>query len=383
MSLETKVRSLIERTKEEYQLSKFRGAFHNIIQRSSSDIIIAPHRFPDDDCICSALATQNIIYRMYPKRNSTIVIADRNPGRWDDLLQRHRVICTKDDQPEKEILDYCQPDSPIVFLDASTSDRFVSTPAREKEIGRLPNSIVIDHHENSSLPAALQFIDVNAAASGAILAQIFNVHWMDAETCRLLAYSIFQDTVHFEVITKKNAKVFSLFEKLLIGSGLDMRELESRFEISEEIDPYLREFWRNSKRVNLPIDGETTCIYSYLTAVNAKDTNVIQGAHRLFVPFQERFKNVELSFVLYPTAKENVYRVSFRSKQKLNVASLCESCFGGTGHEHAAGGHLKLELEEIAELSRLKQSANFEEMNYVTSLILDKTVHYFQSHNHL
>jgi nanoRNase/pAp phosphatase (c-di-AMP/oligoRNAs hydrolase) len=162
-----------------------------------------------------------------------------------------------------------------------------------------------------------------------------------------------------------------------------MRELESRFEISEEIDPYLREFWRNSKRVNLPIDGETTCIYSYLTAVNAKDTNVIQGAHRLFVPFQERFKNVELSFVLYPTAKENVYRVSFRSKQKLNVASLCESCFGGTGHEHAAGGHLKLEPEEIAELSRLKQSANFEEMNYVTSLILDKTVHYFQSHNHL
>lgn len=372
---------LITSTKENFKMMRFRHSFDQMIRLlPDSNIVIAPHRSSDDDCIFSALAMERMLQKYYPGRKTNIIVSERNPKRWDDLPGADKITWIKDEDSKKEITDYYDENSLVVFLDASTPDRFVSDKTRVDELAKFKNSVVIDHHENSSMNTTLAHVDIASAATGVLIAHIFGADRLDPTTSRFLAYAVYQDTVGFNVITQKNAHAFSLYEKLFLKGGFkSMKEFTSRFALPIELFPLIREFWSNSELVNVPIDGRTGCIYSYLKEVNPQDNLIQQAAHRVYVSQQERFAGMELFFVAYPTEENGVYRLSFRSKQKLNVASLCEACFGGTGHELAAGAVFRLNGEQMAELSKLRESADFNEMEYVTGIVLAKTVQFFSN----
>ena len=55
-----------------------------------------------------------------------------------------------------------------------------------------------------------------------------------------------------------------------------------------------------------------------------------------------------LAGILFTTMPDNVVRVSFRSKDSLNVSAIAKS-LGGGGHSHAAGLKSTLPLQELKE----------------------------------
>lgn len=301
-----------------------------LIKRSSS-FVITGHINPDGDsagsCLGLALGLKKI-----GKKDVTVLMKDPLP---ENLAFLPSAKTVKYSPPKKEC-------DLLFILDCNTLDRTGFESIRAKKI------VVLDHHLLPANTAKSGFhrslaeciIDTGSAATGMIIYTLLKALkvTIDKNIATNLYAALIVDTGGFRYSNSSS-------EALRAASHLV--EAGARpWSISKEI--YENKPYRSMKLLGLTIatlQRKNGVAWITTTASMFKDTSAAPDNCEDFVDFPRKIKGVEVA-AFFRYNGSNSYKVSLRSKGKVNVQKIAKN-FGGGGHAPAAGCRLKGSLKEV------------------------------------
>ncbi|HEX2959227.1 MAG TPA: bifunctional oligoribonuclease/PAP phosphatase NrnA [Chitinispirillaceae bacterium] len=279
-------------------------------------IAIAGHRNPDGDSIGSMLAL----------------------GAGLEWLGKKVYMLCEDPVPEKYL---CLPGaSHIVKRCPPRVDCAVAVDCGSREmLGGLfsifqnaLSTIEIDHHKCRESFAGQSIVNTAVASAGELVYELLEslgVPVTEHIACSILT-SIIVETNSFRLQSMYPA-TFEICAELL-KTGVDMREL------SESV------YWKTS-RATAALTGISLSKCKFVSGgalvwaeLRRKDFEKTGSTEADADPVPEKLQAIQgvRIAILFRETKDNKWRISFRSKNGLNVAHLAET-FGGGGHLNAAG----------------------------------------------
>jgi phosphoesterase RecJ-like protein len=210
------------------------------------------------------------------------------------------------------------------------------------------SAAIIDHHiptPNVSRhmfhsKQLVKFIDENSAAAGVLVYKLLrSLHVpFDRKIATNLFTSIYSDTGGFRY-SNTNPETLTIASKLIEEGAIP-------WEITREI--YENNPLNRLRLLNLTLSTlEKKGAIAWVTVRKKmfQDTNTSVQDIENFVDYPRTIKGVEVA-VLFREDKKNSYKLSLRSKGKVDVEEIAKS-FGGGGHSSAAGCRLTGPLPEI------------------------------------
>lgn len=296
------------------------------IERASS-VLIGTHVNPDGDALGSALAVAAFL----EQRGIECEVVSHHPAPYNlEFLPGVRKVrqTPKHDKHDLGI---------IVDLDAL--ERLGSL---EETFSQLPRLIVVDHHVPHAAPGDLRIVDQKAAATAAILAELFFELGVDVtpDMATCLLTGIVTDTGSFR-FRNTDVKSLMLAAKLLEAGGDINRISEEVFQrkplASMRLLGFLLE--RMSLEANERVAWGALSLQDFEIA-HAKDEDTEGFVNELL-----SIRTVQLA-ALFREPKRGKVRLSLRSRGDIDVAALARE-FGGGGHRNAAGCSFDGELDEV------------------------------------
>ncbi len=297
----------------------------NIINKHNSFLIVS-HKNPDGDAVGSSLA----MYNMLKELGKVVYI--ENP------TEVPHLYAFLDDYDKIGLISNAKDVEVVIALDTAELDR---CGIRQDYVnGKI--FINIDHHKTNTQFADINLIEEDAAAVGCILWDLFEYNKLQvSKTTALYLYvSILTDTGSFRY-SSTTPKTFNIASKLI--------------EIG--VEPWFAAYniYESRKLKTLQLLGlvltTLTTYYDgklaieYVTQDMFEKTDTYIENTEGFVNFARSVRGAEVGVLLREDAP-NVFKISLRSKDKVDV-SLAASAFGGGGHKNAAGGQLEGSLEEV------------------------------------
>lgn len=299
--------------------------------KQSNSFVITGHINPDGDSVGSCLGLA-LGLKKIGKKDVTVLTKDPLPESLEFLPSAKTV---KHSPPKKEC-------DLLFILDCNTLDRtgFESISAK--------NIIVLDHHVLPASTARSGFhrslaeciIDTGSAATGMIVYKLLKALKIDIEKniAANLYAAIIVDTGGFRYSNSSP-------EALRIASHL-VEAGAKPWSISKEI--YENKPYRSMKLLGLSLatlERKNSVAWISTTDSMFKKTGATPGNCEDFVDFPRKVKGVEVA-VFFRYNGTNAYKVSLRSKGKINVQKIAKS-FDGGGHAPAAGCRVTGSLKEV------------------------------------
>lgn len=301
----------------------------NIIEeiKKAESIVILTHETPDGDAIGSCLAMRVALEQL--GKNADVIIKEV-PRIFDFLPERENIKTTSD--IEKYDL--------AISLDCADFKRLVGNEHFEKA----KQTIVIDHHSSNKMYGNINFVNPVSPACCQILIgmfQYFNIN-IDKSLGTCILTGIITDTGGFRY-SGVNSDTFEfaaeLLDKGVNVSNIYKRVLDTRTKANFEL------MKKTIDRMEFLEDGKVT--FTYITSKDLEEVNAEIGDHEGLVEFSRDIEGVEVSvFIRQKDNEENVYKVSMRSNDYVNVSDVC-LMFGGGGHEKAAGALIQGDIEQV------------------------------------
>lgn len=304
-------------------------------------ILLYPHVLMDGDALGSSVALCTALRKMGKK--AYILIEDEIPSY---LLFLEKDYCTQD----QNILD--APDISIA-VDCSDIERFVM---RKDKFLTGAFSICLDHHRTNNYFADLNYIDINAAATGEIvydLLKTMNVD-LDVEMAEAIYTAITTDTGNFQYTN--TTKITHLITADLFDIGIDLEK------ISVEV-------YQNIRHEKLKIMNEVVntleilcngkADIAYVTQKMLAKTGALMEETEGIIEILRNISGVEISAFLKEN-KPNEIKIGLRAKTYGDVSKIAQS-FGGGGHRKAAGCTLNTSLEEAKQIISAAIAAHLSE----------------------
>lgn len=296
--------------------------------RSASTVLISAHRNPDGDTLGCQLGLMHALEALGKK--VTAHNLDPVPEIYRFLPGSNRILHGKDVQGHYDAFVVVDADPPRtgLFSHEYPADVLIN----------------IDHHVTNPCVWPLTWLDADAAACGMMIHRL--VRELSTPITRDIAIclytSIFTDTGSFRYTNTSPESMRVSAELLEAGADPWM--------VTEHV--YESFAFRRIKLLGLVLgsmerspDGRigwvvvTDELYQ-LTGTTAEDTDN-------FVNFARATKGVEVAVLFRQTAAAE-YKISMRSKGRVNLSSLAQA-FGGGGHANAAGGVLQGTFVEVKE----------------------------------
>jgi phosphoesterase RecJ-like protein len=302
----------------------------NLIKQSTS-FLIAGHINPEGDSIGSCLAFALGLKKMGKKE---ICVFSKDPVPENlKFLPSARTI--KQKLPRKEF-------DVLFLIDCNSLERTGTDLFRAKK------TAIIDHHVLSSDDATSEFyksvsaslIDTNAAAAGLLVYKVLKALKIpiDKEIATNLYTAILIDTGGFRY---SNASPESLKAAChLVEAGA------SPWNITKEI--YENIPFKGLKLLGLSLSTlEQKDGIAWITTTKDMfdQTNTTAEDCEDFVDFPRKVNGAEVA-IFFREHKDKLYKLSLRSKGKVNVEKIAKH-FGGGGHVAAAGCKVKGTLKEV------------------------------------
>lgn len=202
--------------------------------------------------------------------------------------------------------------------------------------------MIIDHHMINGAAPEGNCIDVTAAATGHVIYELLTrmSAKITPEIATLVYTTVVMDTGFFKY-SNTTAKVFELAAELVrLGaspSEVSQSALESCPVAQIRLLPLVLE------TMTLEFSGQ--CSTLVLTHQMLAEAQATPDMAEDFINYARSIEGVELA-VLFRERDPGVYKISFRSKKRINVAEIA-SRFGGGGHMHAAGCTIEKNLPEV------------------------------------
>jgi bifunctional oligoribonuclease and PAP phosphatase NrnA len=301
--------------------------------RSTSRFIITSHARPDGDAVGSALAIAGVLNQLGCE--TRIVLADPPPIIYKSLpgIETIEVATSVDED-----------DTPAIILECDSTERTGLQGLK----GRI--LINIDHHASGRPYATLNWIDEHACAVAEMVYRIAIAAGAQITpamaTC--LYAAILSDTGSF-TYPSTNASTFELAYNLA-KQGASPSEIARDLYFS---NPESKIRLLAVALTNMKCDGPVA--WSWVTDAEMEQTGASAEDCEGVVNYLIGIAGVESAVFLRELPPNGEFRLSIRSKGKIDVAQIAES-FGGGGHRSASGCTLEGPLDVATEriLSQLR-----------------------------
>lgn len=293
----------------------------------AENIIILTHESPDGDAIGSSLAMKFALEELGKKAD---VIVPEIPRLYKFLPAIDQV------KKESDIKKY----ELAISVDCADLKRI----AGREYFENAKKTIVIDHHGSNNMYGDLNYVNPVSPACCEILACIFDYFQIDItkEIGTCIMTGIITDTGGFRH-QGINPETFE-FTADLIRKGINIPDIYKRTLRTKTKSNFLLT-QRVMNRMEILEDGKVT--FTYITLKDKEEVDAETGDTEGLVDIGRDIEGVEVS-ILIKEKEENLYKISMRSGDYVNVSDVC-LMFGGGGHQRAAGATAQGTLEQVKE----------------------------------
>ena len=314
-------------------------------------VVIIPHKNPDGDAMGSCLAWQGILNQL---GHSTTVIAPNEYPSFLHWLPGHDSVLIYENN--QEFADKLIAAAYMVFtLDFNTLKRIDQMGVRVSESSA--KKIMIDHHQEPDDYADIMFSNPAIGSTCEFVFQIIEglglVQNINKDIASSLYTGIVTDTgsFRFPSVTAATHRAVAT----LIDAGANHSQIHEKMKDNGRPD--------RLKLLGIALNNMIFIIkyrtaYITLSQDELDACNYQKGDTEGFVNYGLSVAGIEMAVLMTESKKENMIKISFRSKGDLAVNLFAKTYFEGGGHINAAGGKSNKSLQET-EAYFLKSLATF------------------------
>jgi phosphoesterase RecJ-like protein len=299
--------------------------------RAARRVLITMHRGPDGDALGSALALACALREM--GREVTVYNPDELPYNFRFLRGSDQVARSL---PADAAFDV------TIATDAGAFDRLGPEVPKPPRRGTLMN---LDHHVTTEPFGEINYVDPHAASVGILAYKIIRGlgHAVSRDAAECIYASILADTGCFRYSSTDPECMRIAAE--LIEAGVEPWEMTVRVY---EQQPLARMKLLADVLGTLEVHGKlaTITITNAMVAKTGSAIDLTDG----FINYARSVDGIEVAASFREPANGGPWRVSFRSRGRVNVAAVAQK-FGGGGHHNAAG--CSIEGDEKAVRARI------------------------------
>lgn len=295
----------------------------------SSVIAVSAHTSPDGDAVgaCCGLAMA-----LKELGKDVAVILDKYPESFN-VIPTGGLVYT--DMPEGFAPDL------YIALDCGDIERLGKNAEMFKAV---PNTINIDHHRNNTNFAKLNYADEEASsASELVFRLIYGYAPFNSNIAAALYTGIIYDTGGFRHSSTSPATMAIAAE--LMEYDFDFSGIYNRIFFTRKLGE-AKALGLAAERLETALEGKI--VYTYMTLEDMSRLGVDSDDLHEITGFIKGVEGCEASMFVYEKAP-NVFKVSMRSEDSIDVCAVCNA-FGGGGHKKAAGCTLEGSPKEIIKI---------------------------------
>lgn len=314
-------------------------------------VVIIPHKNPDGDAMGSCLAWQGMLNQL---GHSTSVIAPNDYPTFLHWLPGHDgVLIYENDQ---EIANKLIAEADMVFtLDFNTLKRIDQMGARVAESAA--KKVMIDHHQEPDDYADIMFSNPAIGSTCEFVFQIIDAMGLakhinqDIASCLYTGIVTDTGSFRFPSVTSATHRAVAT----LIDAGANHSEIHEKIKDNARPD---RLKLLGIALKNMVFISEYKTAYITISQDELDACNYQKGDTEGFVNYGLSVAGIEMAVLMTESKKEEMIKISFRSKGDLAVNLFAKTYFEGGGHINAAGGKSDKSLRET-EAYFLKSLAAF------------------------
>ena len=296
------------------------------ILRDVKSVGISGHVRPDGDCVGSTLGLYGYIRKYYPDIDCKLYL-ERIPDCFYFLSGAKEIVHV----PEDKVYDvYFALDCGDLTRLGGFADMFT----------KASHTVCIDHHKSNSGFADEEFIVPGKSSTSELIFELLPKDRIDKAIAEALYTGIVHDTGVFQYSCTTAATMSAA--GFLMECGIDYSAIVDHTYYEKSIEQNKVLAYAINK-AELVLDGAV--IKSVITKDNMERFKVTPLELDGIINQLRITKGVEVAIFLYESG-DNEYKVSLRSKRKVDLSEIALK-FGGGGHERAAGATMKGTPEEI------------------------------------
>lgn len=308
----------------------------------AKNIVITSHQSPDGDAVASSLAMYNFLKAI--NLPSKVVLPDAFASFYAWMKGSNDVVFY---DKQKDVCDKLFAEADVIFcLDYNDSKR-IGTMQTALDASKA-TKILIDHHPNPSQNFDVIYSDTSISSTCEMVFEfITNLGYQDKidKTIGECIYcGMVTDTgsFRFSSVTARTHEVAAI----LLKKGVIKHAVhEAIFDQNSLSRIKLQGHILNNQLEHLS-EKKTTIIH--LTKQDHHTFNIQAGDTEGFVNVALSIKGTEIA--AFFREKDDMIKISFRSKGSIEANKLAEKYFSGGGHKNAAGGQFTGTLNDAISL---------------------------------
>jgi bifunctional oligoribonuclease and PAP phosphatase NrnA len=287
------------------------------VLREKVRFLVACHENPEGDAIGSELALALALRKM--GKTATVLNADPVPANLLFLPGAGTVIFAEDGSKYDV----------AVVVDCGSPER---TGRVGQELRKCPLLINIDHHRTNGDLGELALVDPDAAATGLLIHRVLSAmgYEIGLDVATNIYVAVLTDTGSFHY-GSSSPEAFEVAGEM-VRRGVDPWAVAEQVYETQSAHR-LRLLGRVLDSLEVSADGRVACISTMREDLRefASGKDALEG----FINYPRSIVGVEVA-VSFREEEGGVFRVSFRSKGRVDVCAVAAR-FGGGGHRNAAG----------------------------------------------
>ena len=297
----------------------------------AESFFLTSHLNPDGDAIGSILALKCLLSTI--GRSVTLFMTDTIPDNFKFLPGAGEIVHKMNGIKDTTF------DLAIV-VDSTDWER-TGGPFEPKI--RFNRVINIDHHESNSNFGDINLVDTGASATSEIIFDLLETMGLplglDIATCIYTA--IITDTGGF-TYSSTNARAFEISEKL-VRLGVEPDKIAEKVNENYPISRLLLlEMALNSLELSEDKKIGAITISQEMFSKTNSGPHIIEG----FIDYPRFISGVKVALLYRELPGGEAYKVSFRSRNPVDVAKIASN-FGGGGHMNASGCTVEGKLPDV------------------------------------
>lgn len=292
--------------------------------KTKKRIIISTHIGPDGDAIGSEIALANTLKKL--GKNVSILNQDPTPLQFKFLERYFDSYAIENITNKEQIL--------VLLLDVSDINdvgknikMFLTEELHDPEI------VIIDHHTPETINKNYKYIiDEGRSSTGEIIYNLIKQELgmtPDKETAEAIYTAIVSDTKSFRYSRTTVAAHHIAAE--LMRLGIDHEKIQTEIFGSNSVGQLCL---LGYALANIKLSDNKKVAYTVIPLEELKRCNVLAPETKGFINHLLTIKDVEIA-VLFRQDKENLTKISIRSKGNYPIHDMAEK-LGGGGHKFAA-----------------------------------------------
>lgn len=308
----------------------------DLIQKAQK-IILSTHRQCDGDGLGAEIAMYFALKQI--GKDVQIINVDRTPKKYR-YLQPDKMITHFDEAPQTDV----KADLYLIF---DTNDSRLLEPLYSQIIKHQPTICFIDHHpvlQQGPKPSETSYIDVRAASTGELAYQLItslDIN-LNRDIARALYTSITFDTQLYRYV--RNVSTSHLIAAKLLEYDINPEEIH-RYLFANQTIGKIAFLSKVLSQIEYHAGGRLAVLKMKLS--DLIEHNLDMDDVRDVIDMIMNIDTLEAALILREDRKDE-FKISLRSKGRIEVVSIAESV-GGGGHAHAAGATCLGEYQKIKE----------------------------------